>query len=244
MLIVLSPAKTLDFETPVAPPEESVPALLDDAETIVERMRRFSPAKLGTLMSISERLAEENAGRFKSWTKDHAAAPARAAVFAFRGDVYRGLDADSLSKPELRRAQKQLRILSGLYGVLRPLDRIHPYRLEMGTRVTIARRADLYAYWGDRVTDELQTAIRAAKARVLINLASNEYFRAVRPARLDVPVVTPVFMERKDGKPRVMSFFAKRSRGELARHIIVDRVRTLDDLRSYRGSRYRFDTKL
>jgi len=244
MLIVLSPAKTLDFETPVTAPEASEPALLAGAETIAKRMRRLSAARLGALMSISDKLAKENAARFKAWKADHASPDTRPAVFAFRGDVYRGLDVDTMSKAELRRAQKQLRILSGLYGVLRPLDHIRPYRLEMGTRVSIARKPDLYAYWDDRITDELNAAIRAAKASVLVNLASNEYFKAVRPDRLNVPIVTPVFMEKKDGKPRVMAFFAKHARGELARHLIRERVKTLDDVRAYRGSRYRFDAKL
>jgi len=240
MIAVLSPAKSLDFRTPPTVAEHSQPLFLDQSQVLIDRLRELSPAEIASLMKISDPLAVLNATRYGEWSRPFSAANAKQAVLAFDGDVYDGLDAPSLSPADLRFAQRHLRILSGLYGVLRPLDLMQPYRLEMGTRLPNPRGRDLYAFWGDRVGEALASALREANSPVLVNLASEEYFKAVRPATLPVPVIQPVFEDWSNGKFRIVSFYAKRARGRMARFAIVNRLTDVAGLRDFAVDDYAF----
>lgn len=243
MLTILSPAKALDFETPLATKKHSAPRFLPEAERLARRMRRLSPGELSSLTGISRDLALLNHDRWRNWRADHGPDSARPAVFAFKGDVYQGLDAGRFSGRDLDVAQRRLRILSGLYGALRPLDLIRPYRLEMGTRIAADGARDLHGFWGERVTDSLNEDLagRPKRSRVLVNLASREYFGAVRTERLDARVVTPVFKDRtKAGAFKVLMLFAKRARGAMASWIVRSRIADPDRLRDFDAGGYRF----
>ena len=239
MLIVLSPAKTLD-ESPVATPLPlTQPALLDETEKLVRSARALSVKKLRALMDISEPLAVLNRERFQSFE----AAPAQAlpAGWMFRGDVYRGLDVDTLDGDDLAFAQDHLAILSGLYGILRPLDAVQPYRLEMGSALKTRRGPNLYAFWGDRITRQIREMTAAHEPRILVNLASQEYFRAVKVPKLTgIRVVTPVFREARKGKEITVSFTAKRSRGLMARWIVKNRMTSPERLHEFDELDYAF----
>ncbi|PSJ42619.1 peroxide stress protein YaaA [Zobellella endophytica] len=240
MLIVVSPAKTLDYDTPPVIADYSLPALLDHAAELITRARRLTPAEIGKLMSISDKLAGLNAARFADWQPDFSPANAKQAILAFKGDVYTGLDAETLGKDDFAFAQYHLRMLSGLYGVLRPLDLMQPYRLEMGTRLDNERGADLYQFWGDIITDALNRALAEQGDNVLINLASNEYFKAVKPKRLDGQIVTPVFKDCKNGQYKIISFYAKKARGMMARYIIEHRLSEVSQLTAFDSAGYYF----
>ena len=231
MLIVLSPAKSLDLETPPTTSLHSTPDFLDHSAQLIERMRQFSPAEVGSLMGISDALSSLNVARYASWTPELT--EARQAIMAFNGDVYAGFEARSLQPGQLDYAQSRVRILSGLYGLLRPLDLIHPHRLEMGTRLSTARGKDLYAFWGDTITNALNRTAGEQGAKVLVNLASEEYFKSVRPRQLTVPVITPVFEDWKSGKYKIISFYAKRARGMLARYAAVNQIRDPQQLKQF-----------
>ena len=246
MLIVVSPAKSLDYESPLPTGKHSEPRLLDHSRELVGVMAGKSPAEIGKMMGISESLAELNHERFQDWETPFTPDNARPALLAFSGDVYLGMDAGSFGERDFTEAQKVLRILSGLYGVLRPLDLMQPYRLEMGSVVATARGKDLYGFWGDTITDVLNADIAASPgANALVNLASNEYFGAVDATAIDARIVSPVFLDSKEGgEPRIVSFFAKRARGAMAGWIIRNRIRSpralLDfDLDGYRHDRDR-----
>lgn len=240
MLIVLSPAKTLDYDTPATTDARSLPDFIEHSSELIGTLRELSPAQIGSLMRISDSLAVLNAGRFASWRPKFNAKNAKQAVLAFNGDVYEGLDAPSLSARQLDYAQAHLRILSGLYGVLRPLDLMQPYRLEMGTRLANPRGRNLYDFWGDLVTDALNQVPALQKSRVLVNLASEEYFKVVRPERLNAAVVTPVFEDWKGGRYKVISFHAKRARGLMARYAAVKRITQADKLKAFDAEGYAF----
>jgi cytoplasmic iron level regulating protein YaaA (DUF328/UPF0246 family) len=216
MLIVLSPAKSLDLDSPPTTDSRTTPRFIAHAGALIDVLKPYSPAQVGALMAISDPLAVLNVTRYADWQLEHDAA--RQAIMSFDGDVYTGLGARTLAPPALDWVQDRVRILSGLYGLLRPLDGMHPYRLEMGTKLPNARGKDLYAFWGERVTEALNADIKDAGAGVLVNLASEEYFKAIKPKRLDVPVVSPVFEDWKNGKYKIISFFAKRARGMMARY--------------------------
>jgi cytoplasmic iron level regulating protein YaaA (DUF328/UPF0246 family) len=241
MLIVLSPAKTLDFESRLPTRRHSLPAMLDASAMLIEQLRGLPAAEIGTLMDISEPLAELNAARFRQWQPPFTPANARPAALAFAGDVYEGLQAASLGSAGLTWAQSHVRILSGLYGLLRPLDLIQPYRLEMGTRLANARGRDLYAFWGDRIAQALREALDAQRRPVLVNLASDEYFRAARADSLGHRVVQPVFQERRAGGWKVVSFSAKRARGLMTRFAAEQRLTDLEDLKAFALEGYRHD---
>ena len=244
MLYLLSPAKSLDYDTPV--PKRTA-ALATEAPfpertaELIQALRHQSAAQVAQLMSLSDALAQLNVARYRAWS--HVATPhnSRPAALAFNGDVYGGLDAPSLKPADLRWAQQHIAILSGLYGVLRPLDRLQPYRLEMGTALATARGKDLYAFWGDAVAEHLNTRLEADASPVVINLASQEYFRAVRKSVLRARVIDCVFEEWKGGRYKVISFFAKRARGLMARHAIAQRVRTPAGLKTFAAEGYAFD---
>jgi cytoplasmic iron level regulating protein YaaA (DUF328/UPF0246 family) len=244
MLIVLSPAKTLDYESPLPSRRHTQPQFLDQSEQLNAALRTLDAAQLGKLMHISADLAELNVARNQSWAPPFSAANARPALFAFRGDVYGGLDADSFSADDLAFAQQHLRILSGLYGLLRPLDLMQPYRLEMGTRLATSAGKDLYAFWGERITQALNNALASQGDSTLVNLASEEYFSAVRPSVLEGDIVTPVFKEYRNGAWKIVSFFAKKARGQMAAWIIRERLSDVDALREFALDGYRFNKSL
>jgi len=243
MLIVLSPAKTLDFESPIKVNKTTEPDFIPRSAELISTLRTMPPAQIGSLMSISDSLAQLNFARYASWSKKFTPDNSRPAVLAFDGDVYEGLDARSLNARQLDWAQKHLRILSGLYGLLRPLDLMQPYRLEMGTRLATKRGKDLYAFWGDQITEALNESLTVAKAQALVNLASEEYFKSVKPAKLDRPVITPVFEEWKGGGYKIVSFFAKRARGLMARYAIEHKLTKPEQLKDFDSEGYAFDAK-
>lgn len=233
MIFVLSPAKTLDYETPPRTDTHTQPDFLDDSAQLIEGLRKLTPREVAKLMDISDPLAALNVARYGAWSPPFTLANAKQAVLAFNGDVYEGLRAPDLAKADLAYAQNHLRILSGLYGLLRPLDLMQPYRLEMGTRLANARGRDLYAFWGDRPTDALNALLAKQKAKVLVNLASEEYFKAVNPKRLAGRLVSPVFEDWKGGKYKIISFYAKRARGLMARYAIVNRIEQPEGLQGF-----------
>ncbi|RFP13800.1 MULTISPECIES: peroxide stress protein YaaA [unclassified Duganella] len=241
MLIVLSPAKSLDLETPPTTKLHSQPDFLDHSAQLIARLREFSPVQIGELMDLSDNLSALNVARYASWTPDTA--EGRQAVMAFNGDVYGGLDARSLKPGQLDYAQSRIRILSGLYGMLRPLDLIHPHRLEMGTRLANPRGKDLYAFWGETITQALNKTAAEQGAETLVNLASEEYFKSVKPKLLDVPVITPQFEDWKNGKYKIISFYAKRARGLMARFAAVKGITDPQKLKKFNVDGYAFDKK-
>lgn len=230
MLMLLSPAKTLDYESPLITDRFTLPRLLDDSARLIELCRRLSASQLASLMGISDKLAGLNVARFAQWQPTCTAQNSRPALFAFKGDVYTGLQAERLSAAELEFAQTHLRMLSGLYGLLRPLDRMQPYRLEMGTKLANAAGADLYAFWGQRITDWINADLAEQGDEVVINLASNEYFKAVQPKALRGRLISPVFQDQKHGQYKIISFYAKQARGLMARYIIQQRLTDPADL--------------
>lgn len=240
MLILLSPAKTLDFETPVKTRSATQPAFLEQSEALVRELQSLTPHKLSALMGISEKLGTLNYERYVDWHTPFTRDNARQAALAFKGDVYTGLEADTFSAAELRFAQKHLRILSGLYGVLRPLDLIQPYRLEMGTKFGNPRGKDLYEFWGHSITDSLNADLKALKSDVVINLASNEYFKSIQKKNLDGEVIAPAFKDLKNGKYRIISFYAKKTRGRMAAWIIRKGITDPKQLKKFRLDGYSY----
>ncbi|MFM8257481.1 MAG: peroxide stress protein YaaA, partial [Polynucleobacter sp.] len=241
MLIVLSPAKSLDYESPLKIKKHTLPDFVGESAKLIADLKKLSPQQVGKLMGISDPLAVLNAGRYRDWSKICTTENSRPALLAFNGDVYEGFDARSLDAKALDFAQEHVRILSGLYGVLRPLDLMQPYRLEMGTALKNARGKDLYAFWGDRLGKALNKELAAHKTKALVNLASEEYFKAVQG--FDAPVITPVFQERKGGAWKVVSFNAKRARGLMARFVIEHKIDDPKKLVAFDSEGYAFDAK-
>lgn len=241
MLIVLSPAKTLDYDTPAVTDTHTLPGFIPHSAELIDTLKILSPAQVGSLMNISDALAALNVARFAEWSRKFTKKNAKQAILAFNGDVYEGLDARSLNARQLDYAQSHIRILSGLYGMLRPLDLMQPYRLEMGTRLTNARGKDLYAFWGSRVTDAINETLVAEKSEALVNLASEEYFKVVKPKLLKAPVVTPVFEDWKGGRYKVISFHAKRARGLMARYAARKGIKRPERLKEFDAEGYAFD---
>lgn len=244
MLIVLSPAKSLDFETPVKRRTLTAPHFLEEAEELARIARGYSPDQLSQLMNISPALAQLNAQRFADWEKNASPQNVRQAVFAFNGDVYEGLNVKSLNTSALKYLQDHVRILSGLYGLLRPMDALQPYRLEMGTSLDNPYGRNLYAFWGEKVSllinDVIEQQNRPQKSRVLVNLASDEYFKVIKPSLLHVPVIHPVFQDWKNGQYKIISFYAKRARGLMARFSAQNAIRRPDDLKAFAEEGYRY----
>ncbi|WP_413740059.1 peroxide stress protein YaaA [Sodalis sp. RH14] len=240
MLIVISPAKTLDYTSPLATRRYTQPELLARAEKLMRVCRKLTPAQLSGLMGISDKLAQLNAGRFQSWRADFSPDNARQAILAFKGDVYAGLAAESFSEADFDFAQTHLRMLSGLYGILRPLDLMQPYRLEMGIRLANPAGPDLYHFWGKTLTQKLNEALTAQGDNVLINLASGEYFKAVIKDQLAARVIKPVFLDEKNGKYKVISFHAKKARGMMSRFIITRRLTQPEQLAAFNDGGYAY----
>ncbi|UBM40296.1 peroxide stress protein YaaA [Hafnia paralvei] len=241
MLIIISPAKTLDYESPLATTRFTQPELLDHSAELMEYCRELTPAQIGSLMKISDKLAGLNAARFAEWQPNFTPQNARQAILAFKGDVYTGLHAEDFSEQDFDFAQQHLRMLSGLYGLLRPLDLMMPYRLEMGIKLHNAKGNDLYSFWGDLLTEKLNQQLKEQGDDVLINLASDEYFKAVKPAKLDGQLIKPVFLDEKGGKFKVISFYAKKARGLMSRFIIQNQLTQPEQLKDFNLEGYFFD---
>lgn len=245
MLLLLSPAKTLDYDTPPPPAWAALslsrPQFAEQSALLIERLRGLSAAEVAKLMDLSPSLAQLNVDRFQAWKPRHTEANSRAALLAFNGDVYEGLDARTLSPADVALANERLVILSGLYGLLRPLDRLQPYRLEMGRPLATERGANLYAFWGDQLAEELHRRAQQQAVPVLVNLASQEYFKAVKRRSLGLSVIECVFEDDQGKGPKVISFFAKRARGLMARFILNQRIDHPDGLRTFALEGYAFD---
>ncbi|WP_433924568.1 peroxide stress protein YaaA [Vreelandella sp. 21] len=241
MLSVISPAKTLDFETPSTTDKVTQPDFLDHSKPLIEILRDYSPQQLSDLMGISDKLAGLNAARFADWQPPFTLDNAKPAVQAFQGDVYTGLEANTFSDDDNLFAQHHLRILSGLYGLLRPLDLIQAYRLEMGTKLPNDAGKDLYAYWKPTLTQALNSAIEESGSNVLVNLASNEYFKAIDTKKLGARIITPVFKDEKNGSFKIISFYAKKARGLMSAWIIQQQINDPEQLTAFDVAGYRFD---
>ncbi|HBW99692.1 MAG: peroxide stress protein YaaA [Gammaproteobacteria bacterium] len=245
MLAILSPAKTLDFDSPLVTDQHSAPEFTKDSAALIKTLRKLEPADIGSLMGISDKLATLNHDRYAQWSaKFDENSGARASILAFKGDVYLGLSAQTMSKQDFTWAQKRLRVLSGLHGLLRPLDRIHPYRLEMGTALANARGKDLYQFWGGKVTQALNETLAEQRSKVLINLASNEYYKVVQPENIDGRIVTINFKEWRREAYRFVSFSAKKARGLMARYMIDQRAEKADDLKTFNVEGYAYNEEL
>ena len=241
MLILISPAKTLDYQSDLPTARYTHPELLDYSQQLISVARKLSAPQIGKLMSISDKLADLNATRFHDWHPDFTPQNARPAILAFKGDVYTGLQAEEFSEADFDFAQQHLRMLSGLYGVLRPLDLMQPYRLEMGIRLENAKGKDLYQFWGEVITNKLNEALKAQGDDIVINLASDEYFRSVKPKLLKGKIIKPVFLDEKNGKFKVISFYAKKARGLMSRYIIENRLTDVEQLKNFDSEGYFFD---
>ncbi|MEY4764881.1 MAG: hypothetical protein RI907_1554 [Pseudomonadota bacterium] len=241
MLILLSPAKSLDYETPPTTDFHTVPDMVKESAQLIEALQQLSVPQVAQLMDLSDNLATLNVGRFAAWKPRFTAKNSKQAVLAFNGDVYEGLDAPSLPEPDLMWAQDHLRILSGLYGLLKPLDWMQPYRLEMGTKLANARGKDLYAWWGTQITEAVNAVLAKEAAPLVVNLASQEYFKSVKPKLLKAPLVECVFEDWKAGQWKVISFHAKRARGLMARHLIQQRATKVSEIQSFCAEGYGWD---
>jgi len=244
MLLVISPAKTLDYDTPPKTKTFTIPDYLDDAEILIDRARRYSALDIAELMEVSMKIAELNFERFEQWHTPFTPENAKQAVLAFKGDVYTGLDAESFSAADFKFAQGHLRILSGLYGLLRPLDLMQPYRLEMGRKVDTERGKNLYEFWGDKITEGLNRQMKNLKSPYLINLASNEYFKSVKPKALDGEIITPEFKDWKNGQYKMMGVYAKKARGQLSRFVIQNKLTEPEALKAFDVDGYGFNEEL
>lgn len=243
MIIVISPAKTLDFETPPITREATQPIFLDDSAKLIDALRKLEPDQICQLMSISPKLGILNSNRYYAWKRPFTLKNSKQAILAFKGDVYTGLNAETMTAAELAFAQDHLRILSGLYGVLHPLDLMQPYRLEMGTQFKNLRGKNLYEFWGEKITQRLNLDLKKQKDSVLINLASNEYFQSIQLKNLEARTITPVFKDEKNGIYKIISFFAKKARGMMSRYIIQNKLTNPEAIKKFNGAGYQFDKK-
>lgn len=245
MISLLSPAKTLDFETPTTIKEYSYPAFLADSEYLIGKLKKLSVKQIRKLMSLSEDLGQLNFDRFQSWVKQYDENNGKQALLAFKGDVYVGLDATSLTENELLFANNHVRILSGLYGLLKPLDLMLPYRLEMGTSFAVTpKKNNLYKFWGDKLTDSLNEELKSHSSKCIINLASGEYFKAINTKKLMGDLITVDFKEWKDGDYKMIGFFAKKARGLMTRYIIDNNIDNPEEIKGFDTEGYHFNSTL
>lgn len=240
LLAVISPAKTLDFDTESPVDQATDYRFPEEAQALIDILKEKSEQDIQSLMKLSEKLAALNVNRYKQWQPVMTAGNSKQAMFAFKGDVYTGLSAGTLTEPQINKAQQHLRILSGLYGLLRPLDSIQPYRLEMGTRLINPKGKNLYEFWGDKITRQLNKDLSSSGAEALVNLASEEYFKSVNTAQLDCPVITPVFKDEKNGKYKIISFFAKKARGMMVRYLLDNDLQSLQQLKKFDYAGYQY----
>jgi len=244
MLTVISPAKTLDFESPALTDQFTQPAHLHQSRKLMRHLRKKSSSDLSKLMNVSSAIADLNVARNKRWKTPFKPENAKQALFAFKGDVYIGLDADSMNSDNIQFAQNHLRMLSGLYGLLRPLDLMQPYRLEMGSRLITDQGSNLYQFWDMRITKALNSELKTINSKVLLNLASSEYFKAVRPKSIRGRIVTPVFMDYHQGEYQMIGFFAKKARGSMARYIIDRQINEVDEIKNFNREGYIYSPSL
>jgi len=244
MLIVISPAKKLDMQAPVDFSEHTKPELLKHSQMLIDILRHQDSFEIAGLMKLSMKLADLNVARYQAWQTPFTPDNAKQALWAFRGDVYQGMDADTFNAADIAFAQAHLRILSGLYGVLRPLDLMQAYRLEMGTRLSHTHGKDLYSFWGDLITNKLNQALEEQGDDILINLASNEYFKSIKASKLHGNIITPVFKEYKNSQYKIIGIFAKRARGLMSRYIIQNQLSKPDDLRNFNVDGYQWNAEL
>ncbi len=244
MQIIISPAKSLDYETPLDYSKNSTPRLLKESQEIVNKINTLSINELADLMKISDKLAELNFSRFKHWKYPYDKNMIRQSLFAFKGDVYTGLDAYSLTPEDIEYTNNHLRILSGLYGLLRPLDMIMPYRLEMGTKLEVGEAKNLYKYWGDKITNLLNKDIEENNDNTLVNLASNEYFKSLNIKIINAKIITPEFKDNKNGNYKIISFYAKKARGLMTRFIIKNKITNSEDLQAFDYNGYAFNPRM
>ncbi len=242
MLMLVSPAKTLDYESALPTDDFSQPDFLVDAQELIDQIKELAPKEVANLMGLSDKLAHLNTTRFQHWQQPFTLDNARPAIYAFKGDVYTGLDAYALSKSDMKFAQQHLRMLSGLYGLLKPLDLMQAYRLEMGTKYPNLRGKNLYEFWGDIITDKLNQQLNDKD--VLLNLASNEYFKAVNKKILKAQIITPVFKDQKNGQYKIISFYAKKARGMMAAYVIRNRIKKVEDIKKFDVAGYSFSEEL
>ena len=242
MIIVISPAKSLDFETPTEHLPSTQPEYIAESTELIDQLRVLGSADIAGLMSISDKLADLNYQRYQDWQPKFTVSNSKQALLAFTGDVYQGIDAGSMNEGDLQFAQQHLRILSGLYGLLKPLDLMQPYRLEMGTGFTNTKGKNLYEFWGSQLTEELNRLLETEQ--VLVNLASNEYFKAVKAKEITGEIITPQFKDYKNGKYKIISFFAKRARGAMARFIIQNQLDQPEQLKAFDWQGYGFDADM
>jgi len=243
MLMVISPAKTLDYETPPATQRFTQPQYLDHSQELILQLRDLTPAQISELMHVSDKIGGLNAARFGGWTPAFTPENAKQALLAFKGDVYTGMNAQTLSEADFDYAQQHLRMLSGLYGLLRPLDLMMPYRLEMGTKLANARGKDLYAFWGTRISEWLNEALADQGDDVLLNLASNEYFSAVKRSALNARIINTEFKDLKNGQYKIISFYAKKARGLMSRFVIEERINDPAALKQFDVQGYRYSAE-
>ena len=239
MLFLISPAKSLDY-SPTKLKKDSLPRLIPQTEELVTNLRQKSVGEIKELMKISDKLAELNTERYRVFSKEFDKDNSKQAILAFKGDVYTGLNAETFAEDDFTYSQSHLAILSGLYGLLRPLDLIQPYRLEMGTKFANSRGANLYTFWGSIITDEINKRLAATGSKILVNLASNEYFKSVKPKQLNAELITPVFKDQKNGQYKIISFYAKKARGLMAAYIIQNKIKTVEELCKFDVAGYRF----
>lgn len=245
MLVVLSPAKSLELERNPIYSDVSNPVFIKEADYLAKKLGKLSAPKLGELMHLSENLAQLNNARYKDWNFSENDSNKRPAIYTFDGDVYNGFSAYELSEAQMQLAQEKVRILSGIYGLLKPLDLMQPYRLEMGTKWAVTPKTkNLYAYWGSKITEQLNKELKATESKFLINLASNEYFKVIKPRELAAQIINIVFKDEKNGKLKVVSFFAKKARGQMAKFIVTSNAKTLDDLKLFNEGGYGFQESL
>ena len=244
MLIVVSPAKKLDYDTPAKTKTSTMPDFLEHSQILIDRLRQFSALDIAELMHLSMKLAELNFDRYEGWSLPLNTNNAKQAILAFKGDVYTGLDAESFSAADMKFAQKHFRMLSGLYGLLRPLDLMYPYRLEMGTKLDNERGKNLYEFWGSIITDAINKQLKTSKSEHLINLASNEYFKSVKTKDINGTIITPAFKEYKNGEYKMIGIYAKRARGMLSRYIIQNQLSNPEDIKNFTEDGYKFNKKV
>lgn len=243
MLALISPAKTLDYTTALPTDTYTQPRLLAQSQQLIDVCRKLSATEIASLMTVSEKIANLNVERFRDWNADFDFSNARQALFAFKGDVYTGLDAYHLKDQDIDFAQQHLRMLSGLYGLLRPLDLMMPYRLEMGTKLKNSRGHNLYEFWGSIITDQINQDLAKIDSKVLVNLASDEYYKSVNEKNIQAEIVKPVFLDQKNGKYKVISFYAKKARGLMARYLIENKLSQVEQLKAFDSEGYYFDAE-
>lgn len=244
MLIVISPAKTLDYDTPPKTKVFTTPDYLGQSQQLINRLRNFSSLDISDLMKVSAKIADLNFDRYEAWKKPFTVKNAKQSILAFKGDVYTGLDAETFKADDFKFAQNHLRVLSGLYGLLRPLDLMQPYRLEMGTKLKTDKGNNLYEFWGADITNGLNKQLKKIKSDILINLASNEYFKSVKPKELNAEIITPAFKEFKNGEYKMIGIYAKKARGLLSRYIIQNKLTDPEDIKAFSEEGYRFNKSL